>query len=218
MAFSFCWRYKCLPDAFSRNEFTASVTNLDRYNIKRMPGNVVYNATLKVRACGARWCCTCARVCERGLRVHLRTCVVPACTRLAPAAPAPCPSALQATPGVSVTLTGKPKDTGASTLELTNANSAGRTTDFVTSNITLVSNGLDSITVQYKVGGARERVRAPHEPCTGVRSARLPQPWRHPATITSWAWPGSARPATPALMPPRTPYRCPWALMTSAQP
>jgi len=48
MAFSFCWRYKCLPDQFSISNFTATISQLDKFNIKRMPGNIVYNATLKV--------------------------------------------------------------------------------------------------------------------------------------------------------------------------
>ncbi|KAF5843883.1 hypothetical protein DUNSADRAFT_5 [Dunaliella salina] len=47
MAFSFCWRYKCLPDAFSRSNFTATVSGLERFNIPEMPGGVVYNATIK---------------------------------------------------------------------------------------------------------------------------------------------------------------------------
>jgi len=49
MAFSYCWRYKCLPTQFSTSNFTATVSQLDRFNIKRMPGGVVYNTTLKVR-------------------------------------------------------------------------------------------------------------------------------------------------------------------------
>jgi hypothetical protein len=38
MAYSFCWRYQCLDDAFATSDFTASVTNLTRFNIPRMPG------------------------------------------------------------------------------------------------------------------------------------------------------------------------------------
>ncbi len=47
MAYSFCWRYACLPDSFSSSEFTANMSGLAKYNIGRMPGGVVYNATIK---------------------------------------------------------------------------------------------------------------------------------------------------------------------------
>ena len=51
MAFSYCWRYKCLPNKFSTSNFTATVTELTRFNIDRMPGDIVYNAALKVSVC-----------------------------------------------------------------------------------------------------------------------------------------------------------------------
>ena len=38
MAFSYCWRYACLPGAFSHSPFIASVANLSTYNINLMPG------------------------------------------------------------------------------------------------------------------------------------------------------------------------------------
>ena len=48
MAFSYCWRYKCLPSKFAVSDFIAFVPQLERFNIARMPGDVVYNSTLKV--------------------------------------------------------------------------------------------------------------------------------------------------------------------------
>ncbi|KAL6764333.1 hypothetical protein V8C86DRAFT_3209110 [Haematococcus lacustris] len=47
LAYSFCWRYACLPDTFSTSDFNATVTDLTRFNIARMPGGVVYNATVQ---------------------------------------------------------------------------------------------------------------------------------------------------------------------------
>jgi hypothetical protein len=47
MAYSFCWRYKCLPDGFSRSAFTATMTNLSRWNIPNMPGGVLYNTVIQ---------------------------------------------------------------------------------------------------------------------------------------------------------------------------
>ncbi|KAF5843295.1 hypothetical protein DUNSADRAFT_97 [Dunaliella salina] len=69
MAFSYCWRYKCLPNEFSSSDFTATVTQLDKFNIKRMPGNVVYNATLKggVTYKGGDWVTTNITLPPRGL-------------------------------------------------------------------------------------------------------------------------------------------------------
>ncbi|KAL6749731.1 hypothetical protein V8C86DRAFT_952938 [Haematococcus lacustris] len=46
MAYSFCWRYACLPDGFAQSDFTATTPMLARFNIPRMPGNVTYNTTL----------------------------------------------------------------------------------------------------------------------------------------------------------------------------
>ncbi|KAL6750255.1 hypothetical protein V8C86DRAFT_2817451 [Haematococcus lacustris] len=46
-AFSYCWRYACLPDVFASSDFTATVTDLDRFNVKNMPAGAVYNATVK---------------------------------------------------------------------------------------------------------------------------------------------------------------------------
>jgi hypothetical protein len=36
MAYSFCWRYACLPDDFASSRFSAVVTDLDRWNIGKM--------------------------------------------------------------------------------------------------------------------------------------------------------------------------------------
>ncbi len=47
MAYSFCWRYKCLPDGFSRSAFTATMTNLSRWNIGNMPGGVLYDTVIQ---------------------------------------------------------------------------------------------------------------------------------------------------------------------------
>ena len=38
MAFSYCWRYACLPAAFSLSPFSATVTRLEALNINAMPG------------------------------------------------------------------------------------------------------------------------------------------------------------------------------------
>ncbi|PNH11091.1 hypothetical protein TSOC_002102, partial [Tetrabaena socialis] len=38
MAYSYCWRYTCLPDVFSTTSFKATCTDLDRWNIKQMDG------------------------------------------------------------------------------------------------------------------------------------------------------------------------------------
>ena len=43
---SYCWRYGCLPPAFARNPFNATLTT-DRFNIQRMPGSTVWNTTIK---------------------------------------------------------------------------------------------------------------------------------------------------------------------------
>ncbi|KAF5834433.1 hypothetical protein DUNSADRAFT_8896 [Dunaliella salina] len=47
MAFSYCWRYHCLPSEFSRSEFTATILGIRTFNIPRMPGGVIYNTTLQ---------------------------------------------------------------------------------------------------------------------------------------------------------------------------
>ena len=44
---SFCWRYSCLPSLFSSSTFNATIT-LDKWNIKRMPGNATFNTTLQL--------------------------------------------------------------------------------------------------------------------------------------------------------------------------
>jgi hypothetical protein len=36
-------RYQCLPDVFSRSDFTATMTQLSRFNIPRMPGCVSHH-------------------------------------------------------------------------------------------------------------------------------------------------------------------------------
>eukprot|EP00798_Chlamydomonas_sp_ICE-L_P016162 gene16162-22323_t len=46
MAYSYCWRYACLPDQFSYSTFTATMTNLTRYNIPRMPGGATFNTSI----------------------------------------------------------------------------------------------------------------------------------------------------------------------------
>jgi hypothetical protein len=38
MAYSYCWRYACLPDVFATTRFSATVTDLDRFNIQLMEG------------------------------------------------------------------------------------------------------------------------------------------------------------------------------------
>lgn len=38
MAYSYCWRYACLPDVFSTNRFKATTTDLERWNIRMMSG------------------------------------------------------------------------------------------------------------------------------------------------------------------------------------
>jgi hypothetical protein len=35
MAFSFCWRYACLPDGFAQSDFSATVVDLSRFNVIR---------------------------------------------------------------------------------------------------------------------------------------------------------------------------------------
>eukprot|EP00967_Tisochrysis_lutea_P066821 scaffold87168_cov18-Tisochrysis_lutea.AAC.1 len=47
MAFSYCWRYHCLPSEFSRSEFTATISGVREFNIPRMPGGIIYNTTLQ---------------------------------------------------------------------------------------------------------------------------------------------------------------------------
>ncbi|KAF5843294.1 hypothetical protein DUNSADRAFT_96, partial [Dunaliella salina] len=107
MAFSYCWRYKCLPNEFSSSDFTATVMQLDKFNIKRMPGDVVYNATLK------------------------------------------------ATPGVSISVLGLPKDGQYPVVEFGHNNTQGGVTykggDWVTTNITLPPRGLGNLTFVYTV-------------------------------------------------------------------
>ncbi|EFJ49171.1 hypothetical protein VOLCADRAFT_90034 [Volvox carteri f. nagariensis] len=39
MAYSFCWRYACLPPVFSTTRFTATCPHLERWNIAKMGGN-----------------------------------------------------------------------------------------------------------------------------------------------------------------------------------
>ena len=51
MAFSYCWRYRCLPSEFSSSVFTATIEKVSRFNIQRMPGDVIYNTTLQVNIC-----------------------------------------------------------------------------------------------------------------------------------------------------------------------
>jgi hypothetical protein len=36
MAYSYCWRYACLPEVFATKHFTAKVQDLERWNIARM--------------------------------------------------------------------------------------------------------------------------------------------------------------------------------------
>ena len=37
MQSSYCWRYACLPDGFSRSPFNATLSGVTRYNIATMP-------------------------------------------------------------------------------------------------------------------------------------------------------------------------------------
>ncbi|GLC39217.1 hypothetical protein PLESTM_000865000 [Pleodorina starrii] len=39
MAYSFCWRYACLPPVFATTRFTATCRDLERWNIAKMGGN-----------------------------------------------------------------------------------------------------------------------------------------------------------------------------------
>eukprot|EP00198_Chlamydomonas_reinhardtii_P005212 XP_001694548.1 predicted protein [Chlamydomonas reinhardtii] len=39
MAYSYCWRYACLPDVFSTRPFKATCKDLERWNIAKMQGN-----------------------------------------------------------------------------------------------------------------------------------------------------------------------------------
>ncbi|KAG2437447.1 hypothetical protein HXX76_006097 [Chlamydomonas incerta] len=39
MAYSYCWRYACLPDIFSTRPFKATCKDLERWNIAKMQGN-----------------------------------------------------------------------------------------------------------------------------------------------------------------------------------
>ncbi|KXZ50961.1 hypothetical protein GPECTOR_14g205 [Gonium pectorale] len=39
MAYSYCWRYACLPDSFATTRFKATCTDLERWNIARMSGD-----------------------------------------------------------------------------------------------------------------------------------------------------------------------------------
>ncbi|GIL44854.1 hypothetical protein Vafri_2312 [Volvox africanus] len=43
MAFSFCWRYACLPPVFATTRFTATCSELERWNITKMGGNFFLN-------------------------------------------------------------------------------------------------------------------------------------------------------------------------------
>ncbi|KAG2482150.1 hypothetical protein HYH03_018909, partial [Edaphochlamys debaryana] len=38
MAYSYCWRYSCIPDVFATSTFTATCTDLERWNIAKMEG------------------------------------------------------------------------------------------------------------------------------------------------------------------------------------
>ncbi|GFH08830.1 uncharacterized protein HaLaN_03861 [Haematococcus lacustris] len=49
-AFSYCWRYACLSPTFASSDFTATVTDLDRFNVKNMEAGAQYNATIKATA------------------------------------------------------------------------------------------------------------------------------------------------------------------------
>ncbi|KXZ50425.1 hypothetical protein GPECTOR_16g599 [Gonium pectorale] len=39
MAYSYCWRYACLPDSFAATRFKATCSDLERWNIARMSGD-----------------------------------------------------------------------------------------------------------------------------------------------------------------------------------
>jgi hypothetical protein len=44
MAYSYCWRYACLPEVFATKTFTAVTANLSRWNIPRMVRQGVLHA------------------------------------------------------------------------------------------------------------------------------------------------------------------------------